>query len=173
MIYTAGNIITRARYVLMEANAKAWTDPELLAWFNDGRSVMYVVRPDLFESEVDFTCAAGHRQTLPDGSKRLFEVDSNVSHKNRRQITLTGDEVLARFRPNWRSGKQSAEIVHYLYDEADGSQFEVYPPALAGTQIRLSYAKPPTVITDLNTTLADEGDIGVAYIDFVLHRAFD
>ena len=172
MNYTGQNVIDRTRFTLLDAGAKAWTAGELLAWLNDARSRTFELRPDIFETTADFVCVAGSKQTVPDGSTRLFEVEHNVSHKNKREITLTTDQVLARFRPLWRSMKPANEIEHYLYDEADGGEFEVYPPAINTTSIRISYAKPPAEVTTLATVLTAEGELAAAYVDYLLARAF-
>jgi hypothetical protein len=171
MIYTGADVITRARFILMDAGAKAFTGPELEAWLTDGRAVMYQRRPDLFETTATLTLVAGVRQTLPDSSTRLFAIDSNVSHKNKRAITLATDEVLARFRPQWRSMKPATEIEHYLYSEADGGEYEVYPPAVNGTTVQGSYAKPPGAATGV-TALTEEAELGAAYVDYIVARAF-
>jgi len=134
MIYKGTDIVGRARLILMDAGAKAWTDIELYGWLNDGRSVLYQLRPDIFTEDGEMTLVAGTRQTVPDGSDRLFTIEHNVSHKNKRTISLTSDQVLDRFRPQWRTKKQSTEIEHYLYSEAGGTDYEVYPPAVVGVK---------------------------------------
>lgn len=173
MIYKGTDIVSRARFILMDAGAKAWTEIELYGWLNDGRSKVYELRPDVFTDDGEITLVAGSLQTVPAASDRLFTVDYNRSHKNKRAITLVTDEVLARFRPQWRTQKPATEIEHYLYSEAGGTDFEVYPPAVAGVKVWGSWAKPPAALTVGSTVdLADEGELATAYIDYILHRAF-
>jgi hypothetical protein len=173
MIYKGTDIVGRARLILMDAGAKAWTDIELYGWLNDGRSVLYQLRPDIFTEDGEMTLVAGTRQTVPDQSDRLFTIEHNVSHKDKRTISLTTDQVLDRFRPQWRTKKQSTEIEHYLYAEAGGTDYEVYPPAVVGVKVWGSWAKPPAALTVGSTVDLDaEGELATAYIDYVLARAF-
>ena len=173
MNYTGTDIVSRARFILMDAGAKAWTQPELLAWLNDGRSKVYELRPDVFETDGEITLVAGYKQTVPNSSDRLFSIDHNASHKNKRAIVLTSDQVLNRFRPQWRMQKATTEVEHYLYSEAGGTEFEVYPPAVAGVKVWGSWAKPPAALAvDSAVPLTDEGELATAYVDYILHRAF-
>lgn len=172
MIYTGQGIIDRARYVLQDVGAVAWTAPEVLLWLNDARSKAYELRPDWFTVEEDQTLVEGSRQTVPNGSTRLAEVMHNVSHRSKRQITLVGDEILSRIRPGWRALKKSTEILHYIYDERDGGDYEVYPPAAVGVVVRVKYDARPAAITDLNAQLVQEADGAQAYVDYVLSRSF-
>lgn len=171
MNYTGSMIIARVRDVLQDAGATAWPNVELERWLNDARSRTYELRPDLFAVDVDVTCVDGPTQTLPDGGKRLLEPRFNVSHRSKRQITMIGEDQLARFRPGWRTLRRSAEILHVMYDEADGASFDVYPPAIAGTVIKVGHAKPPAAANSA-TTLTEEGELAIHYVDYVLARAF-
>lgn len=165
-------IFAQARTLLLDVSPATWADADFLKFLNDARDSTYSVRPDLFEATETLTLAAGARQTLPSNASRLFRPIRNVSHKNKRHITVVAPMTLAMHRPNWRSEKQSAEILHVLYDEKDGNQYEVYPPALAGVTIEMSYAKPPTDITSASdNSELPEGTESVAYIDYVIARA--
>jgi hypothetical protein len=45
--------------------------------------------------------------------------------------------------PNWRSGAQRAEIVHFCHDPRSPRVFHVYPPATAGTRVNLEASAYP------------------------------
>jgi len=72
------------------------------------------------------------------------------------------------------SQKPSGEIIHYLYDALRPEEFEVFPPALADTQVQISYAALPEAITDAASTqeLKQEGEHAPALVDYLLYRAF-
>jgi len=170
----AKDVIERARIILQDADANYWTDDELPKWLTDGRMDAYRLRPDLYEKAAAVTLVDGPLQELPDGSRRLFDVSQNVSHPKQRRITVVDDGALSASRPAWRSGSRSAEIIHYLYNALRGGVYEVYPPARAGVQVRISYAAPPEAIetSDSEVELAEEGEHAAELVDFILYRAF-
>jgi|GEM_PF-5347576 len=170
----AKDIIARARLILQDAGADYWKPDELPMWFSDARLAAYALRPDLYQTTQVLALDAGTRQQLPDGSRHLLDVLRNVSHAKQHHITRVDAAVLARHRPRWRSDKPKGEILHYLYDPLHGGQFEVWPPALNGTQIEIRYAALPQTITDAASTqaLVQEGELAPALVDYVLYRAF-
>lgn len=173
---TIGVIVNQARDLLQDKSKRYWSDGELVDYANAGRSLWFSLNPTIYETTVDFTCAAGARQTLPENSNAFFWALYNVSAISRRAITPVDAELLARARPRWRSEAQSDEIVHVMYKDSDPRHFDVYPPASDGTVIKISYAKPPVhfTIADLTLdtkTLDAEGDAAPALVDYIVHRA--
>lgn len=170
----AKDVIDRARIILQDAGADYWQQDELPKWLTDGRMEAYSLRPSLYQTEVILNLVDGAKQLVPGGSKKLFDVIRNVSHPRQRRITLAVDDELSRSRPAWRSGTKAAEIIHYLYSDLRGDQFETYPPARAGTKVEISYAALPIPITTYNSTteLSQEGELAPALVDYVLYRAF-
>lgn len=172
---TGSEVIARARALLLDSAGVTWPDAELIDWLNDGRMEMCNIhRPDIYEATEDFVCVDGERQTLPSSARKLFRVHSNRSHPDEREITPVSRDALARYRPKWRAEPFSTEIKHYIYDERDDAQFEVYPPAQNGITIRISYAKPPVKITGgtVGSALVEEGADAVALVDYLCYRAF-
>lgn len=174
MKYTASDIITRAaRLAIDETNAE-WGQQVLLNYLNDARSVLFLRRPDLYEIRATQTLAAGARQALPTDVGRMFRAIANVTHASKRQITTIDEQTLAKHRPSWRQTAPATLILHIMYDERDGSHYEVYPPAAANTQIEVSYPKSPAkvLLADITTTDLIEGEEAEALVDYVLGRAF-
>lgn len=171
-------IVDEARAVLQDARKAYWTDAELLAYANGGRLVLYATKPRLYEVTEPVTLQAGTLQSLPNGSEHLFTPLDNLLASSRRGITMIDEQLLVRARPRWRAERESDVILHVIYRESSPRSYEVYPPAMAGTQIRLSYARPPAEITltqldDPNPPeLTEEGSDADALIDYVLHRAY-
>lgn len=155
-----------------------WSDVALLEYLNDGRKDLYGAKPSLYEVTQDVTLLAGWRHSLPNGSKKLFRIIHNVSHEERRDITVVDREILGRSRPKWRWELTSDEMLHYMYTGTEPSVFECYPPLDAGVVVRMSYARPPVDYTldQLNgispPTLDAEAELAVALIDYVLHRMY-
>lgn len=167
----AAEILSRAQSLLQDEGVY-WPEAELLTWLADGRNRLYDLRPDLYATDEDLALNAGAAQELPGGSRVLFSVVRNVSARSQRVITVADTDVLARHRPNWRSGAPAAEVRHYLYDERDGGgRFEVYPPARAGVVVEVKFAALPAPVA-AEDELAPEGATAHVLLDYVLHRAF-
>lgn len=164
------DIIQRARAVLQDAGATYWPDTEMLLWVADGRARMFELRPDLYEADQEITLAAGASQSVPAGT-RFLRLLSNVTHKDKREITVASGALLARHRPAWRSQKQSDDIRHYVYSETAPDRFEVYPPAIDATKVVASLAVAPADVSTLTDDLT-EGTLASALVDYVLMRAF-
>lgn len=170
----AKDVIERARIILQDAGADYWDQSELPKWLSDGRMEAYTLRPDLYEKTETVTLNEGTKQSLPNDSRRLFSVIRNVSHAGQRYITVVDAALLARSRPTWRSQPKSKEIIHYIYNDIRGNEFEVYPPAREDVEVEISYAKMPAAISSYSSTqeLKEEGEHAQALIDYVLYRAF-
>lgn len=165
-------IINRARYVLQDAGADYWSQNELNDWIMDARLDAYKLRPDIYEQTEVMELAVGSRQSLPGGSRWLFDVIRNDSSPDKRHVTLVSSRDLARIRPNWRSLRGTNEIEHFLYDQRDPAHFEVYPPAGNNVSVLLSYAKLPAALAGQEDDLQPEGEYATAIIEYLLYRAF-
>lgn len=178
MIRTAADVCNLARVDLGDSTKEFWTDPELLDYLNEGRNALYLAVPRIYEITETVTLVEGARQTLPNASKRLFGLIENVTAQSKRLITPINRETLTRLRPGWRGEDASDEILHFSYVETEPTVYETYPPAMAGTEVRISYAKPPaklamTVAPALPTTpLTEEAELADALIHYVLFKAF-
>lgn len=176
MIRTVKEIVDLARTELQDSPKKFWTDAELVEYMNGGRQAMYLGVPRLYEVTEPMTLAEGTRQVLPNAARRLFGLIENLTADSRRVITPINRELLSRIRPSWRAEDPGDEILHFDYTETEPTVFETYPPAIAGTQVRISYAKPPVKLVAgdyaAETPLTAEADMGEALIHWVVHRAF-
>lgn len=176
MTLTIKQVVEQARADLQDASKRYWSDQELVDYVNDGRRVLYAAKFDVYEATEDVTLVEGAHQTLPNGSSALLRPIANVTAISKRAITTVDEQLLSRARPRWRSQAPSDEIVHVMYRELEPRKYEVYPPAKAGTQITISYAKPPVdfVVADLtapSVALTAEAELAGALIDYVMHRA--
>lgn len=174
---TVLEVVTEVRAQLQDASKRYWSDAELVDYLVDGRMALYSIKPEVYETTEEVTLVAGPMQTLPNGSDVLFRPLHNVTAVSQREITTVDGQLLARARPRWRSQAEADEIVHVLYRDTEPKVYEVYPPAKAGTKIKLSYAKPPEQLdTDdlvgTSPALTAEGDLAWALIAYCLHRAF-
>lgn len=176
MIRTVKEIADLARVELQDASKKFWTDADLVEYMNGGRQLLYLGVPRLYETTEVVTLVEGARQTLPNASRRLMGLLENVTADSRRVITPIKRELLSRIRPAWRAEDPSDEILHFDYTETEPTVYETYPPAMAGTQVRMSYAKPPVKLVAGDyaamTPLTAEADMAESLIHWLVHRAF-
>jgi hypothetical protein len=87
-----------------------------------------------------------------------------------RTISVAGEAILDAVDPNWQTGTQASTIVHYIYDPATRFLFEVYPPAVAGTKIELTYSAVPPVISSAGTTITLPDMVATALVDYLCYR---
>lgn len=176
MIHTAAQICNDARALLLDADKAYWSDQELLDYLNNGRDMLYLGLPRLYQVTEQQTLVAGTLQTVPGASRFLFGLLRNVSADGSRSITPINRELLMRIRPGWRGEDQSDEILHYVYVETEPTVFETYPPAVAGTTVMTSYALPPARLAlsggALPATVLAEGEMARALQHYVLHMAY-
>jgi hypothetical protein len=151
-------VLQQVRVALIDPEDRYWSNQDILDGLNGGRRTLYSSKPRVYEVTETVTLVTGHRQTLPNDSTIMFRAIDNVSSHLKRGITPVKLESLTRVRPHWRTEGTTNEIIHVMYEETSPWEYEVYPPALAGTQIRISYAKRP-----LEITLADL-DAGTAVL---------
>lgn len=165
---TASKVIDRAAAILSDDANLSWSREELLAWLNDGRREMAVLRPDLYVVTEPVTLVAGSDQTLPAHGFRLMEIPRNTTGP---AVTLIDRSMLDLFNPSWRTGTASTTVVHYTYDERDPYSFTVYPPAAPGAQVDVMFAKRVTDIAE-GVELTAENDYISALVDFICFRAY-
>lgn len=177
-LLSLGEMFSQIRRAIFDPDKRYWTNQEVLDGINDGRRVLYTMKPRVYEVTEAVTLIAGHRQTVPNDSTFLFAGIDNITAPSKRGITPIDMELLTRVRPRWRTESRSNEIAHLMYVETRPTVFEVYPPAKPGTQIRISYARRPIELTlaDLDTDvdtpvllLAERAEAG-GLIDYATHR---
>lgn len=171
MSATVASVIAKARNLITDEGGVTWPDPVLLGWLNDGRRAIYLAHPELYPVTEEVTLGEGLQQSVPRSSPRLIDVIRNTSAKSRRAITRQTRDVMDRVAPARGSMKTSGEILHYVYDATTPREFEVYPPATAGTKVLVQYANEPDDIA-MSASLDAEGALAMALVDFVAARAF-
>ena len=171
-------ILKQIRGLIFDASKRYWSNQEILDGLNDGRRTLYTMKPRVYEATEAVTLVAGHRQTLPNDSTFFFTAIDNITAPSQRGITPISRELLTRVRPRWRTESKSNEIAHVMYVETSPAVYVVYPPAKAGTQIRISYAKRPIEVNQADLAeglatpilLVNERAEAGGLIDYAIHR---
>lgn len=182
MAVTAKSILERVVRILNDETSVRWTTLELVQHMNDGQRDIVTKRPDSINVTETMALVLGAMQTVPGGSgSKLIAVNANVSNASKRSITPVERKVLDQQISGWRAIAPKAEILHYCFDPRRTDNFEVYPPAIAGTTVELEYAKQPvdvalpapgTTVADItgNTSLSEF--FSNALYNFVLFRCY-
>ncbi len=180
MTTTAKSIIKRAATVLKDKTGVRWPADELVEWLIDFERELAVFRPDAFATVEAIELVAGHQQKLPDTCARLIDIPANATD-DRLPISKVERSEMDAIKPGWRGADQSDEIVHFMHDTRTPLRFEVYPPAVEGTEVDVEFSKYPPLLTvpaEGSDYDAVTGDINApdlyanAAVDYVLHRAF-
>ena len=144
---TAESIIATVRVLANDARAGKYRreDPEYLAWLNDAQRRICTVIPEESTVHGDVSLVSGIWQQLPAEATKLIRPLCNmVGAQPGRSITPATEALMDSSTPDWRSTDASGEIKHVMYDPAYGSRdFSVYPPAVAGSTIRVVYGVVP------------------------------
>jgi hypothetical protein len=172
MAVTAAHILDRAKLQLADPNYKRWSEAELIKYINDGQREVVLYKPDASSANTNVTLVAGSKQAMPSDSIRLVSVVRNTSTNSSRAVRAVPRETLDRFKPNWHSEKQNAEVQHFVFDENDQNVFYVYPPNDGNGQVEVMYTQTPTDVASTTDNLGVSDAYANAVLDYVLYRAF-
>lgn len=163
----ASSIIKRAGLILQDEDHIRWTKDEIIEWINEAVIAIINANPAAGERDAVLTLIQGARQELDGSVCQLMTVTCNLDENGNagRAITRADLSLMNLSSPDWQAMKPSAKIRQYLYDDRAPSVFYVYPPALAGTQVRASLAEIPDDVT----TEGDNVPLKIEYADAVLN----
>lgn len=170
---TPKQIIEIARYITNDTGAVTGVlrqlDAELVAYVNEGIKEVATLRPDLFITVGDLTCATDKAEqgiTFLDAAKLL---DVLCIHGGA-AITPIDRATLDQFSPGWRTDPPGP-AEHWMPIEGDPLRFLLYPPAPMGQTVDVKYVRNPgtyaldDLIPDLPASYAP------ALADYVVYRA--
>lgn len=162
-------VIAKARLLLSDPGKVRWSDQDLLGWLNSAQLAIVAVRPDAKSVRVDMLLAAGAEQALPAEGLRLLSVLHNVGGRG---ITLISRDELEAGDLYWQTAKPRDQVKHYMFDADTPRLFDVYPPAVAGTKVRVSMATTPKACETLTSNIDLDDLYEGALIDGVCSRAW-
>ncbi|PHV09857.1 phage adaptor protein [Chitinimonas sp. BJB300] len=172
---TALAVTQRFGYVVQDSEHIRWTEPELLRWISDAQVAIVVRRPSANPRTVAHALVAGSKQSLPAGAISLLDVIRNVEADGitpGRAIRMVDRRTLDEQMPDWHAMPAATRIVHAMYNMGDPKSFYVYPPALAGSRIELTYSDTPPDIERLSDALALDRLYLTAIVDYLLYRGY-
>jgi hypothetical protein len=147
-----------------------WTAAERIRWMNEAMGAIMTRRPQAFAVNQVIPLVAGTLQTLPAANAQLLDVVRNMGANGStpgKVIRRADRQLLDDSDPNWHTATASASIRHYTFDDRTPSLFYTYPPAVAGTQVEVSYAKLPQALAE--NAITGSLDIGAEYLEPVVN----
>jgi hypothetical protein len=172
--YTAADVIAQARVVLNDNNATIGyrkSDAAYIKHLNMALAALSTVRPELFETEVPFTCSVGPLQRLrnhvpPIDSLKFRGCDRDT---NGHFMTRFEKTILDRYNPTWGMGATSVFPRQWCEHESMVDMFWVFPPTDAGAVIYVRHIAPPDVLVNPLSTFALPNSYLPALVDYVVY----
>ena len=156
---------------LQDPSGIRWTTAELIAYYNEALIVTVTERPDTNAQTATFTPVAGANQTLPATALGFIDIYGNTNGR-KKNITRVSKDQLDAVEPNWQSGTQKAEIIHYCYDKLTPRVFHLYPPATTTARIELITGDYPTLASAVTGNLPIQDWAGPAIKCFMKFKAY-
>lgn len=172
-------IIRKAQAILQDPAGVRWPASELVGYLNEGQRQLATARPAEVAVTQDFTLVGGARQSLPENTFLLLDAQHNGTQR-KRALTKVERHTLEAVGRDWASMPPTSATIHYMYSELEPREFLVYPPAVAGTPLRATFAAYPADVpeptgatfSDVTGTTALEARWDAALLDYVLYRAW-
>ena len=142
------NLIKLVSFILNDAAHVTYTEPDLLAAFNQSVKSTCLVRPDASSDISEVVLVAGSRQRLPPEALRLIAPCYRLDDDGKRYpLELVSRHDLDRLQPNWIN---AAGIVRELaIDERLPDFYWCNAPAREGEKLELAYNTLPESFTAL------------------------
>lgn len=145
-----------------------WSNAELIRWINDSRMAILTRKPSACSKIAVLPLIAGSQQAIPTDGTLLLDLICNMGLSGTsagRSIRRTDRQNLDDDDLYWQKATPRAEISQFTFDDRTPKDFFVWPPAVEGTNVKLSYVAIPAAVA----TLADTLDIGLETMDAVVN----
>lgn len=135
----ATDILTRARYTLLDANKQGWSDDELLSYLNGGMTQVVSLKPDALPIVDLVALDPGVMQELPANGVLLLDAVMNGQGST---VTLQSLHEFSRVHPDWAKDAEGPTR-YVLFDPRLPRHYHVYPQASSGRNVWLKYGIMP------------------------------
>lgn len=169
MAITGTQVATDVRDALFDTDKIRWQDPDILRYINDASRAIVDVVPSAHTARAQVSLVSGEIQVIPDDGVVLLSVSRNVGDRAVRRVDL--DDMNAG-HPNWVVETPQKLIRQYMFDPDTPTQYLVYPPSDGTSELELTYAVLPAQIADLGDDLPLRDTYKLAYVNYVLYRAY-
>ncbi|HJV52786.1 MAG TPA: DUF6682 family protein [Noviherbaspirillum sp.] len=174
MPIAVADVLARTDDLLMDADRVRWTAEERIRWINEAAGAILIRRPAARAMTVALPLSAGTLQAIPDNGVQFLDLVCNLAADGvtaGRVIRRTDRQLLDDADPDWHAAKPVATVKQYTFDDRMPKTFYVYPPAIAGTKVRLVHAElPPSVSASTDSFDLQPEYLG-AVVNYVCYRA--
>lgn len=140
MTTTAQSIIQDAQEQLQDVVGTRWPATELVRYLNAGQREAAILRPDMFTATAALALVAGPRQSVPAACYKLIEIPRNTAGIPVRQVERN---QIDNVEPGWYTKTGSLTVKNFMHDPREPNTFWVYPPALLGASLDITYSTLP------------------------------
>lgn len=169
-------VVNNARVLLQDTDAGGirWTDPELLAWFNEAAAEVVRIHPHANAKNIIHPLVAGTRQQIPDNGVQLLNIVRNVAANGQpgRVIRIVDHSVMDNERPDWHIDAPESVIKRYTFDMQDPLRFYVYPPSDGTTSVTLVYAAAPDIVNSMASPIPIPDIYAAPLTNYICFRAW-
>ncbi len=152
-------------FILNDTLKTTYPKPAMLSAVNNGCRMVALVRPDVSTEVGTVSLKEGTQQVLPDNAMRLLDTCYLMENdKPFLPVELIMRSDLDRLVPKWQLQEPTKKVTEVMYDERSPKIFWCNPPAIAGTDLQLSYAVMPNIVTDDE----DEFPLSAKYVPVVM-----
>ena len=156
---TASYVAAGARLKANDPSGARFTDAMALRWINDGILQTVIKVPRAYPTRSTVTPTGTGIQTLSSlgvtNALQLIDLGCNVAVDGvtrGRRISRRSSAQMDSMNPMWRS-EGGTEALHYVFDEQEPRQFELYPYLTGGRKVELVYSTRPAELTALSQTI--------------------
>lgn len=173
-----GTEVSQAVRVLSHDNGATyrWSDAVHLTWLNDAVRALCTKRPEESSTHAVLTLSPGTMQTLPDAALLLIKPICNMGVGGATpgsSVTMADQGSLELLYPAWRNETAAQDIDHILYEpKIDANRFEVFPPAVWTSTVKVLYATMPTPLAALADPIPVNDRYANALQAYMLFRYF-
>ena len=182
------NLVDEAARLLNDAEPGyahiRWSRADLLAYLNDAQCVLFLARPALFITTLDFELRAGAVQTLPPGVKLIYSIEGTVDRFGR--VSAQRPSQASDYLSRWFTGADCSSgsgagsggasdyrLASYSLDAKDRGVFIVSPPVPAGqtVKVRARVLRAPDPASDDGKSALDCCYASML-LEWMLYRAY-
>ena len=181
MATTLKSVLERVVGAIEDEGQTTWVLADLVRYANDGQIDLLTRRPDLFVQYIEHPLVLGWRQTIPANATKLVDVHGNLAG-DRRACTKTTRSLLDAQVSGWRAFRPVDAPDHFMFDERDVKQFDVFPPATANARLAIECTRMPApapipaaevILATLTGNVDVPDDMAVALHHYVAFRCFN
>jgi hypothetical protein len=166
----ASVILNAARFLLQDAAAATWSDPQLLDNLNAAERRICTLKPTAHTVKGPLSLVSGVHQTLPATGTLVLEVIEDYATGVR--VRQVDKELLDESNQFWPNATHENYVEEWTFDPREPKAFDVLPPNDGTGQVLVLYATTPTALTASTDPLNLDDSYEDALKSFTLSESY-